>query len=116
MYNILSYFLYFSFTIPVIVFVGWKCFKIGKVYLLDVLKDDEICNSVNKLLLLGYYLFNVGYIAISISNWGKTDTYYQLVEVVSTKIALILIIISLLHYVNIAMLYFLRNQIISTFK
>lgn len=116
MYNILSYFIYFSLTIPVIFFVGWKCFKIGKIYLLDVLKDDEICNSVNKLLLIGYYLLNLGYIAISISSWENINTFSEMIEVVFTKISVILIVISLLHYLNIATLYFLRNQIISTFK
>ncbi len=116
MYNILSYFIYFTLTIPVIVFVGWKCYKIGKIYLLDVLKDDEICNSVNKLLLIGYYLLNLGYIAISISSWGNINTFSEIIEIVFTKISVILMLIALFHYINIAALYFLRNQIISTFK
>ena len=116
MYKILSYFIYFFLTIPVIVFVGWKCFNIGKIYLLDVLKDDEICNSVNKLLLIGYYLLNLGYIAISISSWGNVNSSSTMIEVVFTKISIILITISILHYINIATLYFLRKQIILTFK
>ena len=116
MFNVLSYFVYFSLTIPVIVFVGWKCFKIGKIYLLDVLKDDGICNAVNKLLLIGYYLLNLGYIAISIANWHKIENYTQVITIVFTKLSIILILISLLHYLNIATLYFLRKQIISTFK
>lgn len=116
MYNVLSYFIYFFITIPVIVFVGWKCYKIGKIYLMDLLKNGEVCNSVNKLLLIGYYLLNLGYIAVSISSWGKIDTVSEIMEVIFTKISLILIIISLLHYLNIGMLYFLRKQIISTFK
>ena len=116
MYNILSYFLYFFITIPTIIFVGWKCFTIGKIYLLDLLKDYRMCNAVNKILLAGYYLLNIGYIAISISFWENANTLEVLLEVVFTKIAIILIVISLLHYFNIATLYFLRNQIISTFK
>lgn len=116
MYNIYSYLFYLLLTLPVIVIVGWKCFQVGKIYLLDVFHDSRICNSVNRLLLTGYYLLNIGYTTFSLSGSNQADTPEQLLVQVSTKISVIVLLIGTIHYMNIGLLNYFRKQIISTFK
>lgn len=116
MINLISYAIYFLITVPVIVLVGWKCFTIGKIYLLDLFSDIRICNSVNRILLIGYYLMNIGYVTFSLSESLKTETSELFVVSVFTKIATTLLLIAIMHYINIFLLAYFRKQILLTFK
>jgi hypothetical protein len=116
MINLISYAIYFLITVPIIVFVGWKCFTTGKIYLLDLFTDIQICNSINRILLIGYYLMNIGYVTFSLSEGLKTETSELFIVSIFTKLAKTLLMIAVMHYINIFLLTNFRKQIISTFK
>ncbi len=116
MINIISYTIYFLITVPVIVLVGWKCYTIGRIYLLDLFTDIQICNSVNRILLIGYYLMNIGYVTFSLSEGLETATPESFVVSMLTKIATTLLLIAVMHYINIFLLAYFRKQILLTFK
>jgi len=116
MINLFSYAIYFLITVPVIVLVGWKCSTIGKIYLLDLFTDIQICNSVNRILLIGYYLMNIGYVTFSLSEGINTGTSELFVVSILTKIAATLLLIAVMHYINIFLLAYFRKQILLTFK
>lgn len=116
MINLIAYFIYFLITVPIIVFVGWKCFTVGKIYLLDLFTDINICNSVNRILLIGYYLMNIGYVTFSLSEGLKTETSELFIVSIFAKLAKTLLLIALMHYINIFSLTHFRKQIILTFK
>ena len=116
MINIISFIIYFLITVPVIVLVGWKCFTIGRIYLMDLFTNIRICDSVNRILLIGYYLMNIGYVTFSLSEDLKTGTIELFIVSVFTKIATTLLLIAVMHYINIFSLTYFRKQILSTFK
>ncbi|PZU82463.1 MAG: hypothetical protein DI529_14320 [Chryseobacterium sp.] len=116
MINIISFTIYFLITVPVIVFVGWKCFTIGRIYLLDLFRNIQICDSVNRILLIGYYLMNIGYVTFSLSEGLKTATIELFVVSMFTKTATTLLLIAVMHYINIFLLTYFRKQILLTFK
>lgn len=116
MINIVSFAVYFFLTVPIIVFVGWKCFTIGRIYLLDLFTEIKICDSVNRILLIGYYLMNIGYVTFSLSEGLKTETSELFIVSILTKTATIILLIAVMHYINIFLLTYFRKQIILTFK
>ncbi len=116
MINFVSYAIYFLITVPVIVLVGWKCFTIGRIYLLDLFSNIQICDSVNRILLIGYYLMNIGYVTFSLSEGLKTETTELFVVSIFTKIATTFLLIAVMHYINIFLLTYFRKQILLTFK
>lgn len=116
MYNLFTYILYLSISIFITIFVGYKCFKTGKIYLLYIIKDSQTCTAINRILLMSYYLVNIGYIAFSISNWELENSILKTLEILILKISTILIILSILHYSNLFIIYKLRKQLILTFK
>ena len=116
MINLVSYAIYFLITVPIIVLVGWKCFTVGKTYLLDLFTDINICNSINRILLIGYYLMNIGYVTFSLSEGLKTETSELFIVSIFTKIAKTLLLIAIMHYINVFLLTNFRKQIILTFK
>ena len=61
-YIIITYSFYLAITIALTVWVARTLFKNGKVFLIDIFHGNkELADSVNNLLLVGFYLINIGY-------------------------------------------------------
>jgi hypothetical protein len=100
--NIIGYFAYLSITIFIILKVGKICYRNGNIYVAELIPNHvDICQKVNQVLLMAYYLLNIGYCAMTLIFWQKIMSFTQLTEIVCSKIAFIIFIISLLHYLNI---------------
>ncbi|OIV43295.1 hypothetical protein [Flavobacterium johnsoniae] len=103
--NILGYFIYLSITIFIILKVGKICYKNGNIYVAELIPNHaDLCQKINQVLLLGYYLLNIGYCAMTLISWQKIISSAQLIETIGTKTAIIVFIISVLHYLNIIIL------------
>lgn len=104
-FNITGYFIYLSITIFIILKVGKICYKNGNIFVLELIPNHaDICQKINQILLLGYYLLNIGYCAMTLISWKKITSSTQLIEIIGTKTAVIIFIISALHYLNIIIL------------
>ncbi|KLT71140.1 hypothetical protein [Flavobacterium sp. ABG] len=103
--NITGYLIYLSITIFIIFRVGKICYKNGNIYVRELIPDHvEICQKINQVLLLAYYLLNSGYCAMTLVSWQKITSSTQLIETIGIKTAIIIFIISILHYLNIIIL------------
>ncbi|MCS3870567.1 hypothetical protein J3D55_003483 [Chryseobacterium ginsenosidimutans] len=111
MFNIISYLLFLSISSYITIDVGRRCFNSGKVYLEYLIKDKDFCLTVNRILLGSYYLVNLGYIAISLSSWGKITNMEEVLTTVFTRIGYIILILCFLHFTNILTLYILRKKL-----
>ena len=98
----IAYIIYLPFTYLITVRVGWLFFRNGATYITDMFPDDPgTAQAVNKLLLTGYYLLNLGYATITLTGWEEVTSWQNLVEVIAHKLGTILMILSLLHYQNL---------------
>jgi hypothetical protein len=103
--NIIGYFIYLGITVFIILKVGKICYRNGNIYVLELIPNHaDICQKINQVLLLAYYLLNIGYCAMTLISWQKIQSFPNLVETIGTKTAIIIFIISLLHYFNIIIL------------
>jgi hypothetical protein len=103
--NIIGYFIYLTITIFIIVRVGKNCYKNGNIFVSELIPNHlDLCQKINQILLLGYYLLNIGYCAMTLISWEKILLTSQLIEVIAIKAATIIFIISALHYTNIIIL------------
>lgn len=100
--NIIGYVIYLLITTFIIINVGKICYRNGNIYVAQLIPEHEdLCQKTNQVLLIGYYLLNFGYCAMTLISWNKIISYPQLVEVISIKTATIICIIAILHYFNI---------------
>ena len=68
--HVLSYLIYLPITIVLTIWVGHMLFKNGKIFLVDIFeKNLELAQSVNQLLLVGFYLINIGYAVFTLSSY-----------------------------------------------
>lgn len=100
--TILAYTIYFAIMAFVIGRVGWLFYSHGQVYVDQLFEQDLSYGQwVNKLLLKAYYLFNLGYVALSIQSWSGVPSLTALIEKVSSEVGLIILLLALLHYFNL---------------
>lgn len=103
--NIIGYVIYLLITTFIIINVGKICYRNGNIYVAQLIPEHEdLCQKTNQVLLIGYYLLNLGYCAMTLISWDKIISFSQLVEVISIKTATIICIIAMLHYFNIFIL------------
>jgi hypothetical protein len=100
--NIIAYGIYLLATSYIIIAVGQICYRNGNIFVSALIPGHEdLCHKVNQILLLGYYLLNIGYCAVTLIGWTVIGSYVELVETIAIRTSIIICIISVMHYVNI---------------
>ncbi|MFL9845261.1 hypothetical protein [Flavobacterium rhizosphaerae] len=103
--NLIAYCLFLIVIIYIIVVVGSICYRNGNIYVLSLMPGHkELCTRINKILLAGYYLINIGYAATTLVHWKKIFTATQLAETLAVKIAMIVLILAIMHYLNLVLI------------
>lgn len=118
-YNIISYLVYGCITIYIIYFVGKLFHRNGRVFILRLFRDNAaMTDTTNNLLLMAYYLFNIGYAVLQFSFWEEVTSAATMISSISRKTGMLVLILAVTHYFNIALIYFLskRNHHLLTIK
>jgi hypothetical protein len=112
-YIIITYSFYLIITISLTVWVARTLFKNGKVFLIDIFHgNQELADSVNNLLLVGFYLINLGYAVYTLQVTGSIVNVQQVIEELSIKIGLIILILGGMHFFNLYIFFSLRKKAI----
>lgn len=102
-YTVWTYGVYLVISIAATIWVAQTLHKHGRPFLVDAFAGNEkIADSVNHLLVVGFYLLNFGYVALALKYGDKPDDLQESFEFVSTKIGLVLLILGGLHLFNVA--------------
>ena len=100
--TLLAYLLYAAVSVGVTVWVARTLSVNGRVFLVDVFAGNErLADSVNHLLVVGFYLVNLGFVSLVLMTGGELTTMREVVELLSRKLGLVLLILGLLHLFNI---------------
>jgi hypothetical protein len=111
--NMIGYVIYLLVTALIIARVGKICYRNGNVYVAQLIPDHvDLCQKVNGILLVGYYLLNLGYCAMTLMQWQQIRSTTELVETVALRTAVIVCVISILHYINIFLVTKYVNKLI----
>jgi TRAP-type C4-dicarboxylate transport system permease large subunit len=102
MYIVYSYFIYLAVSLTVTVWVARTLHQRGRVFLVDAFHGQEqLADSVNHLLVVGFYLINVGYVAFALKSSENPANLRQAIELVSDKLGLVLLVLGLMHFFNL---------------
>ena len=110
-YIIITYSFYLLITISLTIWVARTLFKNGKVFLIDIFHGNkELADSVNNLLLVGFYLINLGYAVYTLQVTNSIVNVQQVIEELSIKIGLIILILGGMHFFNLYIFFNLRKK------
>ena len=105
------YFSYLAITIALTIWVARTLHSSGRVFLVDAFHGNEaLADSVNHLLVVGFYLINIGYIALALTTTSPMSTFRQIIELESVKIGVVLLILGGMHFFNILVFAKMRNR------
>ncbi|HEY0656291.1 MAG TPA: hypothetical protein VGD65_24325 [Chryseosolibacter sp.] len=100
--QIAGFILYLAITGYITVYVGQVLYKNGRHFILRMLNDETLTDSVNRILLAGYYLVNLGYVSVMLTMREPATTPAELIASLSIAVGRIILTLGVMHYFNIA--------------
>ncbi len=111
MYVPLCYFSYLIISIALTIWVARTLHRSGRVFLVDAFHGNEpLADSVNGLLVVGFYLINLGYVALYLQTYNPLQTLRQIIELESQKLGAVMLVLGVVHFLNILVLAKLRGR------
>lgn len=108
------YITYLTLTVTITIFVATTLFRNGKLFLVDIFHGNkELAQAVNNLLLVGFYLINLGYAVYTMRIVGNVDTARDMAEILSKRIGAIILILGAMHFGNMYIFFKLRKRAIA---
>jgi hypothetical protein len=111
MYIIVCYFAYLAASLAATIWVAQTLRRDGRSFLIDAFHGNrELADSVNHLLVVGFYLINVGYVTLALRTAAQVATARSAIELVCDKLGLVLIVLGVMHFLNIYVFNRLRKR------
>ncbi|WP_026925019.1 hypothetical protein [Glycomyces arizonensis] len=108
---VVGYIAYLVVAIPLTVWVARTLGANGFHFIKDVFAGDEqLAHAVNKLLQVGFYLLNFGFVALWLRTAEPIDDARGVFETVALKIGAVLLVLGVLHVVNVIVLNAFRKH------
>ena len=105
-----DYLIYIAASIALTVWVGDTLYRNGRPFLVNVFKEDGLADSVNHLLVVGFYLVNFGAAAILINTGGAPDNVADMLKQTVTRVGVVLLILGFMHFNNLMILRAIRRK------
>lgn len=110
-FTVYTYLLYLAISIALTVWVARTLHKNGRIFLVDVFRGNtELADSVNHLLVVGFYLVNLGYVALALRADQDVTNVQMLIEALSRKVGLVLLVLGLMHFFNLYVFSRMRRR------
>lgn len=108
---VLTYAAYLLISVALTVWVARVLSSNGRAFLVDVFAGDgEIADSVNRLLVVGFYLINLGYVCLALRIGGDVNSLQGAFEVLSWKVGLVMLVLGAMHLFNFAVFSRVRRS------
>jgi hypothetical protein len=108
---VITYLLYLAISIGLTVWVAQTLFKNGRLFLIDVFHGNEaLADSVNHLLVVGFYLINLGFVSLALKIGYNVDDTRGSIEALSSKVGLVLLVLGAMHFFNLFLFSRIRQR------
>ena len=111
--SLVQYTLYLLVCVCLTVWVARTLQRNGRRFLVDVFGDQGLADSVNHLLAVGFYLVNLGVVALLVNAGASPDSPAAVVRTVTTNVGLVLLVLGGMHFMNLLILSRMRRRTLS---
>src|SRR3954470_3692396 len=102
MFTVYSYIVYLIVSVTLTIWVARTLHHRGRIFLIDAFHGNEaVADSVNHLLVVGFYLINIGYVSLALKFGDKPHDLQQAIEFLSIKVGLVLVVLGGMHFFNV---------------
>jgi hypothetical protein len=106
-----TYLSYLLISILLTIWVARTLHKNGRIFLVDAFGGNEpLADSVNHLLVVGFYLINIGYVTLALKEGQTPQDLQGVLETLSTKLGVVLLVLGAMHFFNLFVFSKLRKR------
>jgi hypothetical protein len=99
---ILTYSLYVALSVILTIWVARTLHKNGKVFLVSSFNgNDALADSVNHLLVVGFYLVNLGFVCLYLKLAKTVTSGQEVFEGLAGKLGIVLLVLGVMHFFNL---------------
>ena len=111
MYIVTAYLLYLAISVVLTVWVANTLHKNGLIFLVDsFLGNRELATSVNHLLVVGFYLINLGYVLLNLEARIIPNSTQAVIELLSSKLGVVMLVLGAMHFANLVIFSKMRKR------
>ncbi|MCM2389343.1 hypothetical protein [Streptomyces albipurpureus] len=109
--NVVAYIVYLLISVALTIWVARTLSKNGRIFLQDVMQGNEkLADAVNHLLVVGFYLVNLGFVALYLRVAETVDDARELFDALSVKLGVVLLVLGVMHLGNVYVLNKIRRR------
>ncbi|AWZ09310.1 MULTISPECIES: hypothetical protein [unclassified Streptomyces] len=109
--TVIAYVIYLVVSIALTVWVARTLSRNGRIFIADVLQGNEkLADAVNQLLVVGFYLVNIGFVTLYLRSADEIVAARGLFEALSVKIGVVLLVLGVMHLGNVWVLNKMRRR------
>ncbi|MCX4770342.1 hypothetical protein OG322_13235 [Streptomyces sp. NBC_01260] len=109
--TVVAYVIYLLISVALTIWVARTLSRNGRVFLADVLHGNEkLADAVNHLLVVGFYLVNLGFVTLYLKNSDKVADARGLFDALSVKVGVVLLVLGVMHLGNVYVLNKIRRR------
>lgn len=106
-----TYALYLVISVALTIWVAKTLHRNGRIFLVRAFHADEhLADSVNHLLVVGFYLINIGWITLALKYGVNVGDLAGVFEAVSTKVGFVLVLLGVMHFLNLYVFNRMRHR------
>jgi hypothetical protein len=109
--RLIDYLVYLVASVLLTVWVGRSLFRNGRPFLVSVFQEQGLADSVNRLLVVGFYLVNFGAAALLINAGGAPSSFADMVQETVTRVGVVLLVLGTMHFFNMFVLHLMRRPL-----
>ena len=106
-----DYVIYLVASVLVTVWVGNTLFRSGRSFLVSVFQEAGVADSMNRLLVVGFYLVNLGAASLLINAGGSPATVGDMIQETVTRIGVVLLVLGAMHFFNMLIFHMIRRPL-----
>ena len=110
-WTVATYLAYLLTAVPITIWVATTLSRNGRVFLADVFHGEEgLPDAVNTLLVVGFYLINLGFVSLYLRGGGEVVDLTGLFEQLSVKIGTVMLVLGVIHFINVMVFSSMRRK------
>ncbi|TDO54699.1 hypothetical protein EV643_101489 [Kribbella sp. VKM Ac-2527] len=109
--TVATYLIYMLVSVPLTVWVARTLSRNGRIFLVDVFHGSEdFADAVNRLLVVGFYLVNLGFVTLFLRTGDTVIDARGLIEQLSVKLGIVMVVLGVLHLLNVWIFNAIRRR------
>lgn len=104
------YLVYAAIAVALVVYLARTLRRNGAIFLVDVFDDDNLAGAVNHLLVIGFYLLNLGYAFLLFQLQPSYGSMTLAFNELTVKVGVLLFSLGVIHLVNMFIFWRIRTH------